>query len=75
MAGWHHRINGHEFEQALGDSEGQGSLAWGSSWSHKESGKTQSLNSNRDKLIKTHTRTKELEMSESMNIATQKILS
>ena len=40
MAGWHHRINGHEFEQALGDSEGQGSLAWGSSWSHKESGKT-----------------------------------
>ena len=28
MAGWHHRINGHEFEQALGDSEGQGSLAW-----------------------------------------------
>ena len=27
MAGWHHRLNGHEFEQALGDSEGQGSLA------------------------------------------------
>ena len=26
MVGWHHRLNGHEFEQALGDSEGQGSL-------------------------------------------------
>ena len=26
MAGWHHRLNGHEFEQTLGDSEGQGSL-------------------------------------------------
>ena len=26
-AGWHHRLNGHEFEQTLGDSEGQGSLA------------------------------------------------
>ena len=27
MAGWHHRFNGHEFEQTLGDSGGQGSLA------------------------------------------------
>ena len=27
MGGWHHRLNGHEFEQTLGDSEGQGSLA------------------------------------------------
>ena len=27
MAGWHHQLNGHEFEQTLGDSEGQGSLA------------------------------------------------
>ena len=27
MVGWHHRLNGHEFEQVLGDSEGQGSLA------------------------------------------------
>ena len=29
MAGWHHRLDGHEFEQALGGSEGQGGLAWG----------------------------------------------
>ena len=28
MVGWHHRLNGHEFEQILGDSEEQGSLAW-----------------------------------------------
>ena len=27
MVGWHHRLNGHEFEPALGDGEGQGSLA------------------------------------------------
>ena len=27
MVGWHHRLSGHEFEQTLGDSEGQGSLA------------------------------------------------
>ena len=27
MFAWHHQLNGHEFEQALGDSEGQGSLA------------------------------------------------
>ena len=27
MGGWHHRLNGHEFEQPLGDSEGLGSLA------------------------------------------------
>jgi len=28
IAGWHHRLNGHEFEQAPGDGKGQGSLAW-----------------------------------------------
>ena len=33
MVGWHHQLNGHEFEQTLGDSEGQGSLACCSSWS------------------------------------------
>ena len=27
IVGWHHQLNGHEFEQALGDNEGQGSLA------------------------------------------------
>ena len=36
MVGWHHWFNGHEFEQTMGDSEGQGNLACCSSWSHKE---------------------------------------
>ena len=37
MVGWHHRLNGHEFEQTLGDGEGQGSLACCSSRGRKES--------------------------------------
>ena len=36
MLGWHHRLNGHELEQAPRDSEGQGSLACCSSWGRKE---------------------------------------
>ena len=36
MVGWHHQLNGHEFEQTPGDSEGQGSLACCSPWGHKE---------------------------------------
>ena len=43
MSGWHHRLNGHEFEQALGDGEGQRSLACCSSWSCKESDMTEQL--------------------------------
>ena len=34
--GWHHQLNGHEFEQAPKDCEGQGSLACCSPWGHKE---------------------------------------
>jgi len=33
---WHHQLNGHEFEQAPGDSEGQGSLACCSPWDYKK---------------------------------------
>ena len=36
MAGWHHLLDGHEIEQAPGDSEGQGSLASCRSWGHRE---------------------------------------
>ena len=36
MVRWHHPLNGHEFEQALGVSDGQGSLACRSPWDHKE---------------------------------------
>ena len=35
MVGWHHRFNGHEFEQALGVGDGQGSLVWCSPWGCK----------------------------------------
>ena len=35
IVGWHHRLNGHEFEQTPGDSEGQGSLLCCSSWGHR----------------------------------------
>ena len=38
MSGWHYQLNGHEFEQILGDGEGQGSLAWCSPRGHKELG-------------------------------------
>ena len=41
--GWHHRLNGHESEQAPGDNEGQGSLACCSSWGRKESDTTERL--------------------------------
>ena len=37
MVGWHHRLNGHESEQTLRDSEGQGSLACCSPWGHRVS--------------------------------------
>ena len=37
MVGWHHRLNGHEFEQTLGVGVGQGGLACCSPWGHKES--------------------------------------
>ena len=44
MGGWHHLLNGHEFEQAPGDSEGQGSLTCCSPWGCKESDMTVQLN-------------------------------
>ena len=39
--GWHHQLNGHEFEKAPGDGEGQGCLARCSPWGHKESDMTE----------------------------------
>ena len=46
LVGWHHWLNEHEFEQALGDGEGQGSLACYSPWGHKELDVTEQLNNN-----------------------------
>ena len=45
MVGWHHWLNGHEFQQTLGDSEGQGSLVCCSPWGLKESDTTEQLHS------------------------------
>ena len=46
MVGWHHRLDGHEFEQALGDGEGQRSLACCSPWGRRESDMTEQLKNN-----------------------------
>ena len=48
MFEWHHRLNAHEFEQTLGDSEEQGSLACCSPWGHKELDITERLNNNKN---------------------------
>ena len=44
MVGWHHWLDGQEFEQALGVGDGQGSLMCSSPWGHKESDMTERLN-------------------------------
>ena len=44
MVDWHHRLNGHEFEQAMEAGEGQGSLMCCSPWGCKESDMTEQLN-------------------------------
>ena len=44
VVGWHHRLNGHEFEWTPGVGDGQGSLMWCSPWGRKESDTTDQLN-------------------------------
>ena len=46
--GWHHELNGHEFEQILGNREGQGSLACCSPWGRKELDMTEQLHNDND---------------------------
>ena len=46
MIGWHHQNNGYEFEQALGDGGGQGSLVSYSPWGCKELDRTERLKNN-----------------------------
>ena len=48
---WHHQVNGHEFEQTMGEREGQGSLACCSPWGHKESDTTQRLNNKKSHIF------------------------
>ena len=51
MVGGHHQLNGHEFEQALGDGEGQGSLACCSPWGCKELDTTERLNNRNEHFL------------------------
>ena len=44
MVGWHHQLDGHEFELAPGVGDGQGGLAFCDSWGRKESDTTERLN-------------------------------
>ena len=46
MVGWHHQFDRHEFEQALGVGDGQGSLVCCSPWGHKESDTTEQIELN-----------------------------
>ena len=66
MVGWHHRFNGHEFEQAPGVGDGQGSLACYSPWGPKELDTTEQLNWNINKILK---------FSSSVTVITFQILS
>ena len=67
MVTWYHWLKGHEFEQAQGDDEGQGSLVCCSPWGHKVTDKTERLNNNNglDMRVGTQRRlpTKELMLS------------
>ena len=65
--GWHHRLDGHEFEQTPGDSEGQESLACCSTWGRKQSDMTERLTTNisisesaQYKTVKTKIKTRHL---------------
>ena len=51
MVGWHRGLNGHEFEQTLGDSEGYGSLACCNPWGCKELDTTERLNNSKYKPL------------------------
>ena len=52
MAGWHHRLDGHEFECTPGVSDGQGGLACCDSWGHKVSDMTERLKCTELKMFK-----------------------
>ena len=54
MVGGHHQLNGHEFEQTLGDGEGQGSLVCCSPQGCKESDRNERLNNNNKETRENH---------------------
>ena len=49
MVGWHHQLDGHEFEQVPGDGKGQGSMVCCSPWGRRESDTTEPLNNNKNR--------------------------
>ena len=51
MVGWHHQLNGNEFESTLGVGDGQGGLACCCPWGHKELNMTGRLKSNNAKTL------------------------
>ena len=52
MVGWHHQLDGHEFEKTQGDSDRQRSLVSCSSWGHQESDTTQRLNNHNNNILR-----------------------
>ena len=54
MIGWHHWLNGHEFEQTLGDGEAQGSLTCRSPWGHKELDTTEATQQQQQQYTEHH---------------------
>ena len=54
MVGWHHLLNGCEFEQTPGDGDGQGSLMCCSRWRCKQSDMTERLNNNNRRCSSNH---------------------
>ena len=65
MVGGHHQLNRYECEQTLGDSEGQGSLAYCIPWGRKESDTPKPLNNNERKLEEASLGTSQLKVSRS----------
>ena len=51
MVGWHHQLNGHEFEQAAGDGKEQGTLVCCSPWGCKQLDMTKQLNNNHHSIL------------------------
>ena len=63
MVGWHHQVNGHEFEQTPGDGEGQGSLACCSPWGRKELDMTKQQQKKTKTTTKPHTKNVSVQMN------------
>ena len=74
MDGWHHWLNGREFEQILNESEGQGSLVCCRPWSCKGSGTTERLHNN-NRVVSALQRTCSISSSWSFSQAVEEVLS